>query len=215
MSICRILIADSHGVVRRGLRSLFEEQKDWEVVGEAIGNDEAVEMAKLLKPDVIIMDVSMPAVSALDAARSILSSNPGIGIMLFTMLNTGQILRMAANSGIRGYVLKSDPEEIVIECVEKICEDGVYFSPSIAEEILACGVNNHQLLTQKLSSLTARQEQVLKLLAAGKTNKEIGKELGISARTVEAHRTQLKERLNVQTVSELVILALRNHLIEV
>lgn len=149
MSICRILIADSHGVVRRGLRSLFEEQKDWEVVGEAIGNDEAVEMAKLLKPDVIIMDVSMPAVSALDAARSILSSNPGIGIMLFTMLNTGQILRMAANSGIRGYVLKSDPEEIVIECVEKICEDGVYFSPSIAEEILACGVNNHQLLTQK------------------------------------------------------------------
>jgi RNA polymerase sigma factor (sigma-70 family) len=200
--------------VRRGLRSLFEEQDGWEVVGEANGSEEAVEIAKLLKPDVVIMDISMPAVNALDAVQSILSSNPDIGIMLFTMLNTEQILRMAANSGIRGYVLKSDPEEIVIECVENICEDGVYFSPSISQEILAGGASNQQLLTRKLSSLTARQEQVLKLLAMGKTNKQIGKELGISARTVEAHRTQLMERLNVHSLSELVILALRNHLIE-
>ncbi len=215
MKSCRILIADGHGIVRRGLCSLLAARPDWEVVGEANGSDEAREMAKLLNPDVVIMDVSITAANALDVAQSILSFNPAIGIMLLTMLSTEQILRLASNSGIRGYVLKSEPEEIVIECVEKICEGGAYFSPRIAQEIVAGGTNTHQLVNRKLNSLTARQEQVLKLLTTGKTNKEIAKELGISVRTVEAHRTQLKERLDVHTMSDLVILALRNHLIEI
>jgi DNA-binding NarL/FixJ family response regulator len=214
MKACRILIADGHGVVRRGLCSLFAARRDWEVVGEANGSDEAVEMAKFLHPDVVIMEILMPEVNALEAAKSILSSNPDIGIMLFTLHNNEQIFRMAVKSGIRGYVLKSDSEKIVIECVEKICEGGVYFSPGIAQEILASTTHNQQHRARKLSSLTARQEQVMKLLATGKTNKEVGKELGISARTVEAHRTQLMERLNVQNISGLVLLALRNHLIE-
>lgn len=215
MSTCRILIADGHGVLRRGLRSLLAEQKGWKVVGEACGSDEAIEMAKALNPDVVIMDVSVPAVSAFDAAQSILCSKPEIGIMLLTMLDTEQTLRMAANSGIRGYVLKSDPEEIVIECVDKVCDGGVYFSPGMAHEIVASGTNKHHPVKGELNSLTARQVQVLKLLAMGKTNKGIAKDLGISVRTVEAHRTQLMGRLNVYTISGLVILALRNHLIAI
>lgn len=215
MSTCRILIADSHGIVRRGLSSLFAAQRDWEVVGEANGSDEAIEMAKLLNPDVVIMDISMRTVNELAAAQSILSSAPDVGIILFTIQNTEQLLRLVAKSSIRGYVLKSDPEEILIECVEKVCKGGVYFSPGIAQEILESPTNNQHPLTRNLSSLTTRQEQVLKLLAMGKTNKEIANELRISSRTVEAHRTHLMERLDVHTMSGLVILALRNHLIEI
>jgi RNA polymerase sigma factor (sigma-70 family) len=214
MKPCKILLADGHSIVRRGLRSLFAEQADWEVIGEANSGEEAIEMAKLLKPNVVIMEASSPALNPLDAAQSILSTDPDIGIMLFTLHDTEQILRMAAKSGIRGYVLKSDPEDIVVECVGKICEGGVYFSPDISQEILASSTDNQQPRARKLSSLTERQEQVLKLLAMGKTNREIAKELGISARTVEAHRTQLMKRLDVHTLSGLVILALRNHLID-
>lgn len=218
MSACRILLVDGHGVVRRGLRSLLESQTDWEVVGEANGGEEAVEMAKLLKPNIVIMETSSPALNLLDVAHRILSSEPEIGIMVFTIHDTEQSLRMAAEAGVRGYVLKSDPEDIVIECVQKICDGGVYFSSSIAQVIMASpasAIGQRRPSSTELSSLTPRQLEVLRLLARGKTNKEIARDLGISSRTVDAHRTHLKKRLNVHSLSELVILALRNHLIEI
>ena len=216
-NMVRILIADDHTVVRWGLRTLLETHQGWEVCGEAATGEDAVAAAKRLKPDVIIMDISMPGINGFEAMRQIRTTAPEIGILTLTMHDSEPMFRGAMMAGAQGYVLKSDVDKRLIEAVEAICEHRAFFSSGVSHAILQDlfnGNGHRDKVPVNGSCLTPRQRQVLKLLASGKTNKEAACALGISTRTVETHRRQIMSRLEVQTLSELVLFAVRNHIVE-
>ncbi len=217
MKKIRIVVADDHSVVRRGVRALLETRKGWKVCGEAATGAEAVEQVKRLNPDIVIMDISMPEMNGLEAIRQIHAIAPEVGILTLTMHDSGPMFRGAMEAGAHGYVLKSDLDERLIEAVEAICAHRAFFSPSISQAVVGDfiqGVGRGRLRTRDPVALTPRQLQVLQLLAQGKTNKEVASTLGISTRTAETHRYQIMSRLKIQTLSELVLFAVRNHLVE-
>lgn len=216
MKAIRILIADDHPVVRRGVRSLLEAHKGWVVCGEARTGEEALEQVKLLKPDILVMDISMPGMRGFEAIRKIHEYDPKIGILTLTIHDTEAMFRGAMEAGAHAYVLKSDLDHRLIEAVEALCENRPFFSPSISRTVMKSFVErNHgsQPGIQDPAVLTRRQLEVLKLVARGKSNKEVASYLGISTRTVEAHRYQIMNRLKISTFSELVRFAVRNELI--
>lgn len=212
----RILIADDHPVVRRGVKSLLETRSNWEICGEARTGAEALEQVKILKPDILIIDISMPAMGGFNAIREIHEYDPTIGILTLTMHNTEPMFRGAMEAGAHAYVLKSDLDSRLIQAVEALCENRAFFSPGISRTVMKSFVEGnagHQPGTQDPSVLTPRQLEVLKLVVQGKTNKEVASALGISTRTAEAHRYQIMNRLQARTLSDLVLFAVRNHLI--
>lgn len=211
-----ILIADDHSVVRRGVRSLLETHDGWVVCGEARTGEEALEMAKTLKPDILIMDISMPGMRSFEAIRKISGLDPNIGILTLTIHDSEPMFRGAMEAGAHGYVLKSDLDNRLIEAVEALCENREFFSPNISQTILKSCVEGYDERlpgTQAPDVLTPRQLEVLRLVARGNSNKEVASILGISNRTVEAHRYQIMNRLHAGTLSDLVIFAVRNKLI--
>jgi DNA-binding NarL/FixJ family response regulator len=210
----RILIADDHPVVCRGLRSLLATHEGWEVCGEARTGAEAVQLVKQLKPDILITDISMPEMNGFEALRLVHAFDPHMGILMLTMHDSEPMLRGAMEAGAHAYVLKSDLDSRLIEAVEALCEGRAFFSPGISQVIMRGLVGRAQQGTQDLGALTPRQREVLKLVARGKSNKEVANELGISTRTAEVHRYQIMTRLKVRTLSELILFAVRNHLIE-
>lgn len=214
----RILITDDHPVVLRGLRSLLERRKEWKVCGEARTGKEAVQQVKLLKPDIVIIDISMPGMNGIEAIRRIRELNPHIGILALTMYDSEPMFRGAMEAGAHAYVLKSDVDNRLIDAVEALQEDKAFFSPGISHTILkgfshddSSGYNDE---SEGAGLLTPRQRQVLKLLVQGKTNKEVATVLDISPRTAETHRYQMMSRLKIQTLSELVLFAVRNKIVE-
>jgi len=218
MNVTRILIADDHTVVRRGMRALLKIRPGWVVCGEAATGAESVEKAKYLNPDVIIMDISMPGIDRFEAIRQIHAAAPEIAILTLTMHDSEPMLRGAMRAGAQGYVLKSDTDNLLNEAVEALCEHRAFFSPGISQAIpqafFACDSRRNRT-NEDAGCLTPRQQQVLKLLALGKTNKEVACTPGISTRTAKTHRRQIMARLKVQTLSELVLFAVRSHLVEV
>jgi DNA-binding NarL/FixJ family response regulator len=210
----RILIADDHPVVRRGLRSLLATHEGWEVCGEARTGAEVVQLVKQLNPDILITDISMPEMNGFEALRLVQAFDPHIGILMLTMHDSETMLRGAMEAGAHAYVLKSDLDSRLIEAVEALCEGRAFFSPGISQVIMRSLVGRAQMGTQDLGVLTPRQREVLKLVARGKSNKEVATELGISTRTAEVHRYQVMNRLKVRTLSELILFAVRNHVIE-
>lgn len=216
MKAIRILIADDHPVVRRGVRTLLETRDGWSVCGEARNGEEALERVKTLKPDILIMDISMPGMRGFEAIRKIHEFDPNVGILTLTIHDTESMFRGAMEAGAHAYVLKSDLDGRLIEAVEALCENREFFSPGITETVLkSCVTDYHdrQLGVQDPDVLTPRQLQVLRLVARGNSNKEVASILGISNRTVEAHRYQIMSRLHASTLSDLVIFAVRNNLI--
>ena len=216
MKTIRILIADDHPVVLRGVRSLLETHPGWEVCGEARTGVEALKQVKLLKPDILIMDISMPGMSGFEAFRRIHEYDPRIGILTLTMHDTEPMFRGAMEAGAHAFVLKSDLDDRLIEAVEALCENRAFFSPGISQTVMKSFLErNHgsHPETQDTSVLTSRQLEVLKLVAQGKSNKEVASVLQISRRTAETHRYQIMTRLGVRTLSELVLFAVRNDLI--
>ncbi len=216
MKTIRIMIADDHPVVRRGVRSLLETQNGWVVCGEVSTGAEALEQVKLLKPDVLIMDISMPGMRGFEAIRRVHEFDPGIAILTLTIHDTVPMFRGAMGAGAHAYVLKSDLEHRLIEAVRAMCQHREYFSPGISQTVMksyANGSHETQPGTQKSAALTPRQLEVLKLVARGKSNKEVANDLGISTRTAEVHRYQIMARLGLHTLSELVLFAVRNGLI--
>lgn len=215
MKIIRILIADDHAVVRRGLRTLLKTHAGWEVCGEAATGTEAVEQVKRLKPDIVIIDISMPGTKGFDAIRKVRAAAPDAGILTLTMHDSEPMLRGAMEAGAQGYVLKSDADDRLIEAIETICHHRAFFSPAmshaILEDLFKGAGPGHSAYA---SALTPRQREVVKLLAQGKTNKEVASALNISTRTAETHRRQIMVRLKIQTLSELVLYAVRNHLVD-
>lgn len=217
MKKTRIMVADDHAVVRRGVRALLETHDGWEVCGEAATGAEAVEQVKRLNPDIAIMDISMPEINGLEAIRQINATAPEVGVLILTMHCSEPMFREAMEAGAQGHVLKSDLDERLIEAVEAVSEHRVFFTPSMARVIregFTRGRGRARLDTRYPRSLTPRQRQIAQLLAKGKTNKEVASALGISVRTAEAHRRQIMDRLKIENLSELVLFAVRSHLVE-
>lgn len=217
MKKTRIMVADDHAVVRRGVRALLETHDGWEVCGEAATGAEAVEQVKRLNPDIAIMDISMPEINGLEAIRQINATAPEVGVLILTLHCSEPMFREAMEAGAQGYVLKSDLDARLIEAVEAVSEHRVFFTPSMARVIregFTRGRGRARLDTRYPQALTPRQRQIVQLLAKGKTNKEVASALGISTRTAETHRRQIMDRLKIGTLSELVLFAVRNHLVE-
>lgn len=211
----RILLADDHNVMRRGLRLLLETQPEFLVVGEAADGHAAVEQAKAANPDVVVLDIAMPHLNGADAAQRIVEALPNTAIVILSMhSDEGYVLR-ALKAGAKGYLVKDSAEGDLIEAIKAVSEGKAFFSPEISKmlaedyvrDIRARGVEDSYGL------LTAREREVLQLLAEGKSNKDIASMLNLSLFTVETHRRNLQEKLNLHSLAELILYAVRKGLI--
>ena len=213
----RILVADDHDIIRRGLRELLLAKPGWEICGEAKTGKEAVRLAEQLKPDVMVVDISMPELNGLDAARQILKSDPNIGILILTMHFSDQLVREVIDSGARGYILKSDTDRELVSAVEALANRRTYFTRE-ASEILLNGYSRRKVVLDFKAAprnrLTARELEIVHLLAGGKSSKEVAETLKISVKTAETHRANIMRKLELHSVSELVRYAIRNQIIE-
>lgn len=213
MKTVRILVADDHEVVRQGLRRLLEAQPGWETCGEASTGREAVELAKRLKPDVVVLDFSMPGLNGTEAARQIIKALPRTEVLMLSMHSSEPLVRGALEAGARGYVLKSDASRDLVSGVHAMVAHKPFLSPGVSGIVLDRYLRSAgEEFPRDL--LTAREREILKLLAEGKSNKEVAAALEISVKTVEAHRANLMHKLNLSSLSDLVHYAIRNQIVE-
>jgi len=213
----QILIADDHGVVRRGLRAILESRKDWRVCGEATNGIEAVEMAKKCRPTVAVVDISMSELNGVEATRRIQRVSPTTEVLILSMHESDLLLRQALEAGARGYMLKDDADRNLLAAVETVCKHERYFSPKIVRAIQAGRMQlNRKGNGEKTSwsRLTPREREVVQLLAEGKSNKEAAAVLNISAKTVETHRARIMLKLDLHSITDLVRYAIRNHIVK-
>jgi len=211
-----ILIADDHDVVRRGMKSLLQSHPGWTICGEAANGREAIELAKKLKPNIVVLDVTMPELGGLEATRQILRVLPRVEIIILTMHDSEELVREVLDAGARGYVLKTDTGQDLVKAVEAACEHKPFFTSKIAEMVLDGYLDRkpQPISAQKRpNSLTSRELEVIHLLAEGKSNKEVATSLGISTKTAEAHRINIMRKLNLHSIAEVVRYAIRNHLL--
>ena len=219
MGILRLLVADDHDVVRKGVRTLLEEQPGWEVAAEASDGREAVEKAKLVQPDVTILDLSMPELNGLEAAREILKT-VSTKVLILTMYDSDPLIRQTLEAGARGYLLKSDAGRDLVSAVDALRRNKTFFTPKVAQMVLEGYLgrptkeNEDDNGRKNGLRLTARQKKILQLLAEGKSSKEVAVALNISVKTAETHRANIMRRLDCHSVTELVRYAIRNHIIE-
>ena len=214
----RILLADDHDVVRRGLKALLQERADWEVCGEALSGRQAVELAREMRPDIAIVDLMMPDLNGLETTRQIRKVSENTQVLIFTMHHNEALVHDVLDAGARGYLLKTDGERHIVAAVETLMKRQPYFSAQISETVLGGFLRSgRQAVTAEGGSvprLTPREREIIQLLAEGHRNKKIAEELGISVKTVETHRTTVMRKLGVSSVVDLVRYAVRNHLIE-
>lgn len=209
----RILIADDHEIVRQGLRSLVESHAGWEACGEAVDGWDAVQKARELKPDVVALDIGMPNLNGLDAAREILRENPKIKVLFLTIYDTEQTLKTAVQVGAKGLILKSDTARELVDAVEAIQRNGTYFSSQMSQVVLRPDLRGNRRSLEK-DTLTRREKQVIQLLAEGKSAKEVASLLHMSVKTAETHRSNIMSKLGLHSVSELVLYAVRNSIVQ-
>lgn len=217
MKKVRILIADDHEVLRRGLRALLAAHVGWEVVEEARDGKEAVEMAQSLRPDVIVLDFMMPELNGLQAAKLILKSVPGTEVLFFTMHNSEQLVHEALNAGVRGYILKSDASAELAAAIEALERHKPFLSSRFARLDLpenTRGSRQKGLAKTTSEPVTPRESEVLRLLAQGKSSKEVAVSLNIAVKTAETHRSNLMRKLDVHSLAGLVRYAIRNKFID-
>jgi DNA-binding NarL/FixJ family response regulator len=218
VAIFRILIADDHEVVRKGLIALLQGQTDWQVCGEAVDGREAVDKAQQLRPDVIILDIGMPSLNGLEATRQILKSNPHARVLILTLHDSDQVVRDVLNAGARGFLLKSDAARDLVAAVEALRRDKTYFTSKVAsmvlEGYLKAGIQPAPAALGK-NRLTPREREIVQLLAEGKSTKEVAVALGLSVKTAETHRSNIMRKLQLHSVSDLVLYAVRNNIVHV
>jgi DNA-binding NarL/FixJ family response regulator len=211
-----VLFADDHAVLRRGIRNLVDEQADMKVVAEAANGEEAVSMALRAKPDVAILDITMPRMNGLEAARRILAALPKTEILILTVHHSNEIVDEVLESGAHGCVLKSEAEEELVETIRSLSQHKTSFSPDFARAIAETHRRpasvGHVRPPKRL--LTPREREVLQLLARGNSNKGVADFLNISKKTAEVHRTNIMRKLEVHSLAELVRYAIRNKLVE-
>ena len=214
----RILLADDHELTRSGLRYLLEKHEDWSVCGEASNGRMAVQMAERLRPDVAILDMSMPELNGLEATRLILKKQPQLKILIFTMHETERVIVDVMEAGARGVVLKSDVGENIVAAVESVSKGRRFFTSRAAETVVEAYLSKRSdgekdgALNQFI--LTTREREVVQLLAEGRSNKEVADRLGISARTAEGHRSEIMRKLKLSSLADLVRFAIRNGIVQ-
>ena len=211
----RVLLADDHGVVRKGLHFLLSRSPEMEVAGEAADGREAVRLADELKPDVVVMDIAMPQLNGIDATAQIVKRNPGVGVVILSMYSDEEYLVRALTAGAKGYLLKDSAEADLVQAVQAVARGRPFFSPSIARTLLEDYVRHLQQrgLTDSYDLLTDREKEVLQLLAEGKSNKEVASLLNLSLYTVETHRANLMQKLGLHNTAEIVLYAVRKKII--
>ena len=213
----RILLADDHALMRRGIRDLLESDSELQVVGEASDGREAVRMAEKLKPDVMIIDLAMPELNGLDAIRQIRRDVPDAELLVFSMHDSEELIREVFAAGARGYVLKNDVALYLVEAVKSLARHKPFFTPRISEAILNSLVSTAtpgQPEPSRSGPLSGREREILQLLAENKSNKDIAKALGISVRTVETHRRSVMQKLDANSIVELVHYAILNGIVQ-
>jgi DNA-binding NarL/FixJ family response regulator len=216
MNTFRILIADDHEVVRQGIRGLLEGHPGWEVSGEAQDGREAVELARQLKPELVILDIGMPNLNGIDAARQIMANQPSTRILFLTMHDSQQMVRDALAAGARGFLLKSDACRDLVTAVEAVQRNQTFFTSKVAQMVL-CGYLNPDRKKEQFSRecLTPREREVVQLVAEGKTSKEVAVTLDLSVKTAETHRTNIMRKLDLHSVAGLTVYAVRNGIVQV
>ena len=215
MSRIQVLLADDHAVVRKGLRFLLERDENIEVVGEAANGRETVELFQKLKPGVVIIDIGMPQLNGIDATAHIVRIVPSTGVIILSMHSDESYIVRALSAGAKGYLLKDSAEEDVLRAVQTVSQGRPFFSPQIVQTLLEDYVRHLQQrgLQDSYDLLTEREKQILQLLAEGKSNKEVATALELSVYTVERHRTNLMQKLNLHNTAEIVLYAVRKKII--
>src|SRR4029077_18344968 len=215
----RILVADDHELVRRGLCTLLQAHEDWEICGEAVDGREAVEKAKQLKPDVIILDVGMPNLNGLDATRQLCRQNAHYKVIVLTITDTDQVIREALDAGARGFVLKSDAARDLVSAVEALQRNRLFFTPRVNDMVLAgfleTGQNGTSRRPPKVPTPTPREREVIQLVAEGKSSKEVASVLNLSTKTAETHRSNIMRKLGFHSIRDIVVYAIQNNIIQV
>ena len=215
MTKTRIVVADDHGIVRKGLRFILERQEDMEVTGEAADGREAVRVAEELQPHVIVMDIAMPHLNGIDASTQILRHHPQTKIVILSMYADEEFLVRALTVGVKGYLLKDSAELDLVRAVRAVTSGKSFFSPAIAQTLAEDYVR--QLQRSKVEDsydlLTEREREVLQLLAEGHSNKEVATLLEVSPYTIETHRMHLMQKLNLHNTAEIVLYAVRKKII--
>jgi len=211
----RILIADDHEMIRQGLRAVLQTRPDWEVCGEAVNGREAVALAQKLAPDIVVMDLTMPGLGGLEATRQIRKLLPNTEVLILTMHESEQLVHALLTAGAHAYVLKSDAGSVLFTAIDHLRQHKPFFTSKAAEVMLRTYLEPAGAAETAAAGdgLTARERQVVQLIAEGKSTKEIASILDISVKTADTHRTNLMRKLQVHSVSEIVRYAIRNNLI--
>jgi DNA-binding NarL/FixJ family response regulator len=213
----RILVADDHDIIRRGLKSLLAAKPDWEVCAEAKNGREAIALAEEHKPDVVVMDVSMPELNGLEAVRHIRKSLPKTEVVVLTLHFSDQLVHDLVEAGAKGYIMKSDADRDLVAAVEALSVRRTFFTPKAGEMVLN-GFKKKDINPdgerEFRNRLTMREREIVQLLAEGKSSKEVAVALGISVKTAETHRANIMRKLELHSVSELVRYAVKNQIIE-
>lgn len=212
-TLVRILLADDHDVVRKGLRGLLEVNSAWQVCGEATNGRDAVKLAMELKPDLAVLDLEMPELNGLEATRQIKKDLPDLEVLIFTMHETDQFIRDALVAGARGFVLKADAGRYLVEAVEALSRHKPFFTSKASETLLEKFLES-TAASIEVDRLTDREREIIQLLAEGKGNKEISAILYISVKTVETHRAAIMRKLKMNSIVDLVRYAIRNNWIK-
>jgi DNA-binding NarL/FixJ family response regulator len=218
MNTVRILIADDHDIIRVGLKQLLASRPGWEICGEAKNGRDAIALAEELKPAIVILDISMPDLNGIEAARRIHKLLPQTGILILSLHFSDQLVRDIVEAGARAYIMKSDTDRDLVNAVEALAHHRTFFTPRAAEMLLSdFSRQNSTAEPQAIAKnrLTSREREIVQLLAEGKSSKEVAVVLGISVKTAETHRANIMRKLELHSVSEVVRYAVKNQIIEV
>jgi len=207
----RVVLADDHALVRQGIKSVLERE-GLQVVAEASDGQEAIRQAKALAPDVVVMDIGMPTLNGMDAARELGRCCPKTKSILLTQHDEDQYVSEALSAGVRGYVLKSQVASDLIQAIQQVLRGQVYLSPGISAAVMAVVQSKGQ---RPADPLTARERQVLQLIAEGKSTKDVASLLGVSVKTAESHRSRLMQKLDIHETASLVRYAVKRGLVQV
>lgn len=213
----KLLIADDHELIRDGLRARLESVPGWTVCGEAADGATAVELARKFQPDVVVLDISMPQLNGVEAARQIRKASPATEVLILTIADSETLVRDVLEAGARGFILKTDAARLLIAAVEALAAHKPFFTGRVAELVLGGFLDPAQAGTQPDGAggrLSPREREIAQLLAEAKTNKEVAHHLGVSVKTIDAHRANIMRKLNLHSVAELVRYAIREKLIE-
>ena len=211
----RILLADDHSLVRRGIRSLLAARPEWQVCGEAVDGREALEKVNELKPDILILDLNMPELNGLEVTRRIHKVCPQVEVLVFTVQNSEQVMRQVLEAGARGYMLKSDAGNELLTAIDAVRRHHLFLSSRASRRLRESSTPSAKDDVTPKQPLSPREQQVLQLLAEGESTKEIATALNITIKTAETHRSNLMRKLDLHHVTELVRYAIRNQVVQI